>query len=86
MIPHSHLITLASLILADGEFTVKLGLLLPVIVIPMIQHALVTLETYSTLVTHTEQLLEVGVHWRQLLPLVVLVMVLLVQQVPDIIL
>ena len=73
-------------ILADGEFTLKLRLFLPVIVVPVIQHALVTLETYSALVTHTEQLLEVGVHWRHLLPLMVLVMVFLVQKVPDIIL
>ena len=72
-------------ILADGEFTLELGLLLPVIVGPVIQNTFVTPEVYSTFVAETKQFLEVGLHRRQLLPLVVLVMVLLVQQVPDVI-
>ena len=80
---NSHLVTLMANILANGEFTLELWLLLPVIFCPVIQHALVTPEVYSTLVTDTEKFLEVGLHRGQLLPLVVLVMVLLVQQVSD---
>ena len=80
---NSHLVTLVANILADGEFTLELGLLLPMIFCPVIQHALVTPEVYSTLVADTEQFLEVGLHRRQLLPLIVLVMVLLVQQISD---
>ena len=33
----------------------------------------------------TQQFLEVGLHRRQLLPLVVLVMILFIQQVPDVV-
>ena len=63
----------------------ELGFLLSVIVGPMIQNAFVAPEVYSTFVAETEQFLEVGLHRRQLLPLVVLVMILLIQQVPDVI-
>ena len=42
------------MILSDREFTLEFGLLLSVIYCPVIQHALVTPEVYSTLVADTE--------------------------------
>ena len=48
------LVTHVANILSDREFTLEFGLLLSVIYCPVIQHALVTPEVYSTLVADTE--------------------------------
>ena len=73
------LITFMTNIFTYRKFALEFWLLLLVIIVPVIQHVLIISETDATLVTETQKLLDVGLHRRELLPLVILAVVFLVQ-------